>query len=57
MIIMESWQVNFHQGKLNLGSLVRMGKFRWILKLYTVCEDDWFSEIHLSAVILTFVDE
>ena len=39
---MEAWQVNFHQGKLNLGS--RMDKFRWILKLYTGCDNEYHQE-------------
>ena len=35
MIQIQAWQVDFHQGKLDLGLLVRTDKLKGILKLYT----------------------
>ena len=36
MIQIQAWQVDFHQGKSDLGLLIRMDKLKGILKLYTV---------------------
>ena len=35
VIQIEVWQVNLDYPKLHLGSIIRMDKLRWIVKLHT----------------------
>ena len=44
MIQIQAWQVDFHQGKLDLGLLIRTDKLKGILKLYTALKRAYSNE-------------
>ena len=45
MIQIQAWQIDFHQGKFDLGLLVRADKLKGILKLYTAVLPKQFTAI------------